>query len=45
MAQGPQHHREKKKVFVIKYRGADKSFARIDDAYMKIEHISCLSSL
>ena len=31
---------------VIKiYRGADKSLAWIDNSYMKIKHISCLSSL
>jgi len=30
---------------VAMYRGADKSSARIDNSYMKIKHISCLSSL
>jgi len=29
----------------VKYRGADKFLARIDNSYMKIKHVSCLSSL
>ena len=31
--------------FKFLYRGADKSLARIDDYYVKIKHISFLSSL
>jgi len=27
------------------YKGTDKSLARIDNYYVKIKHISCLSSL
>jgi len=27
------------------YRGVDKSLARIDNSYVKIKHVSCLSSL
>ena len=27
------------------YRGADKSLARIDNSYLKMKHISCVSSL
>jgi len=30
---------------MLMYKGADKSLAQIDNSYMKIKHISCLSSL
>ena len=29
----------------MNYRGADKSLARIDNSYVKIKHINCISSL
>ena len=32
-------------IHIYIYRGADKSLAWIDNSYMKIEHISCLSCL
>jgi len=32
-------------ILYYMYRGADKSLARIDNYYMKIKHVGCLSSL
>ena len=32
-------------IYIHIYKGADKSLARIDNSYVKIKHISCLSAL